>query len=355
MKEAEELVDITLVFGERRVLCHRVILAGTCDQFHRMFLANMVESASDEVTMEGISASIGVLLVEYLYGGDVEITSQNAQDLLEASEMLMLGTLKQNVEEFLCGQTDSANCISLLNLAQMYDLHSLLEDAREYLHNHVKEVLHSEEINLLREGDLVKVLTANDSPEDNFRLMQKWVKSDESRTGDFVKFIHHVQLSQCYKEFLHNTVMVEELMFNKQCMELLRQAIDTHPPEQQSLAKPPNQNMQYSACAYPGGFIMSGGWSHNSVPQPDCCSFNVQNDQWVILPPMSTAREWHSSIYHKDHLYVVGGRGDTNKYLDTVESLDIKSLQWSHLPCLPQKCEGGAAVSFDDHVYVVGG
>ncbi|ELT89282.1 hypothetical protein CAPTEDRAFT_89390 [Capitella teleta] len=146
---------------------------------------------------------------------------------------------------------------------------------------------------------------------------------------------------------------------------------------------------------------MSGGWSHNSVPQPDCCSFNVQNDQWVILPPMSTAREWHSSIYHKDHLYVVGGRGDTNKYLDTVESLDIKSLQWSHLPCLPrplhtsyvvffsnnlfvlggcnplwnsevneydfkqekwmarspmpEKCEGGAAVSFDDHVYVVGG
>ncbi|ELT88101.1 hypothetical protein CAPTEDRAFT_209152 [Capitella teleta] len=114
---------------------------------------------------------------------------------------------------------------------------------------------------------------------------------------------------------------------------------------------------------------------------------------------MPTARRSHSSIYHKHHLYVVGGVG--RGYLNSVDALDMKNLQWNHLPPLPRKvffaylaivsdnlfvlggcndewvtdvhefdstqqtwrqrslmpeiCERGAAVSFNDHVYVVGG
>ncbi|ELU06557.1 hypothetical protein CAPTEDRAFT_97200 [Capitella teleta] len=122
MREAEEFVDITLLFGEGHVKCHKVIfmiLAGRSDYFHRMFLTSMVESALNEVPIEEISASTGVLLVDYLYTGRIKLTTRNAQDLLVASEMLLLGALKQNIEEFLCEQIESSNCISLLNFARM--------------------------------------------------------------------------------------------------------------------------------------------------------------------------------------------------------------------------------------------
>ncbi|ELU13099.1 hypothetical protein CAPTEDRAFT_105107 [Capitella teleta] len=125
--------------------------------------------------------------------------------------------------------------------------------------------------------------------------------------------------------------------------------------------------------------------------------------QWNTLPPMPTARRWHSSIYHNHNLYVVGGYD--GRCLNSVEALDMRNLQWNHLPPLPREvrfahlaivsdnlfvlggffggfcgcwvadvhefdstqqtwrqrspmpeiCGGGAAVSFDDHVYVVGG
>ncbi|ELT94821.1 hypothetical protein CAPTEDRAFT_101231, partial [Capitella teleta] len=85
MKEADEFVDITLVFGKQRIACHKVILAGMCDYFHRMFLTNMLERGSQEVVLKDISASTGVLLVEYLYSGNIVINQHNAQDLLAAS------------------------------------------------------------------------------------------------------------------------------------------------------------------------------------------------------------------------------------------------------------------------------
>ncbi|ELU07701.1 hypothetical protein CAPTEDRAFT_63949, partial [Capitella teleta] len=420
-----EFVDITLVFGKQRIACHKVILAGMCDYFRRMFLTNMLERGSQEVVLKDISASTGVLLVEYLYSGNIVITQLNAQDLLAASEMLLLGALKKNVEDFLLSHTDSVNCISIINLARLYDLKLLLADARSYLQEHVKEVIETEEMHLLQEGDLIEVLEANASQEENFLFIQKWMKSAEGRTDRFEDLMQHVSLSQCSKDFVCRTVMAEKLMHNTRGMTLIQEFMESNgsadPPKQPSLAvgndvaemwlctdlntpqwqptqQPPFQIKYYSACASPGGFVVSGGRSQN-ISQRECYSYDAQNGQWNTLPPMPTARRSHSSIYHNHHLYVVGGYDGS--YLNSVEALDMRNLQWNHLPPLPREvrfaylaivsdnlfvlggfcdewvadvhefdstqqtwrqrspmpeiCRRGAAVSFDDHVYVVGG
>ncbi|ELU02636.1 hypothetical protein CAPTEDRAFT_199608 [Capitella teleta] len=173
---------------------------------------------------------------------------------------------------------------------------------------------------------------------------------------------------------------------------------DLNTPQWQPIQQPPFQIRSYSACASPGGFVVSGGQSQNGN-QRECYWYDVQNGQWNTLPPMPTARYNHSSIYHNHHLYVVGGYD--GRRLNSVEALDMRNLQWNHLPPLPREvvllylafvldnlfvlggccdewvadvhefdstqqtwrqrslmpeiCGGGAAVSFDDHVYVVGG
>ncbi|ELU02180.1 hypothetical protein CAPTEDRAFT_207839 [Capitella teleta] len=165
---------------------------------------------------------------------------------------------------------------------------------------------------------------------------------------------------------------------------------DLNTPQWQPIQQPPFEIQDYSACASPGGFVLSGGESHNGI-QRECYSYDAQNGHWNTLPPMPTARREHSSIYHNYHLYVVGGYDD--RPLNSVEALDMRNLQWNHLPPLPrekklfvlggcnsdwnwaadvhefdstqqtwrqrspmpERCDGGAAVSFNDHVYVVGG
>ncbi|ELT92114.1 hypothetical protein CAPTEDRAFT_115045 [Capitella teleta] len=401
MKEADEFVDITLVFGKQRIACHKVILAGMCDYFRRMFLTNMLERGSQEVVLKDISASTGVLLVEYLYSGNIDITQLNAQDLLAASDMLLLGALKKKVEDFLLSHTDSVNCISIINLARLYDLKTLLPDARNYLHEHVKEVVETEEMHLLQEGDLIEVLEANVSQEENFLFIQKWMKSADGRTNRFDDLMQHVCLSKCSKDFVCSTVMEEKLMHNTRGMKLIQEFMESYgsadPPKQPSLAVG-NRSGEICACASPGGFVVSGGLSQNGI-QRECYSYEAQNGHWNTLPPMPTARFSHSSIYHNHHLYVVGGYDGSP--LNSVDALDMRNLQWNHLPPLPREvyfahlaivsdnlfvlggrcdewvadvhefdstqqtwrqrspmpeiCVGGAAVSFDDHVYVVGG
>ncbi|ELU02526.1 hypothetical protein CAPTEDRAFT_73812, partial [Capitella teleta] len=396
--------DITLVFGKQRIACHKVILAGMCDYFRRMFLTNMLERGSQEVLLKDISASTGVLLVEYLYSGNIVITQQNAQDLLAASEMLLLGVLKKKVEEFLLNHTDSVNCISIINLARLYDLKTLLADARNYLQEHVKEVVESEEMHLLQEGDFTEALEANASQEENFLFIQKWMRSADERTNRFDDLMQHVCLSKCSKDFVCSTVMEEKLMHNTRGMKLIQEFMQSYgsadPPKQPSLAVG-NRSGEICVCASPGGFVVSGGQSQNAI-QRECYSYDAQNGQWNTLPPMPTARIEHSSIYHNHNLYVVGGLVN-HRPLNSVEVLDMRNLQWNHLPPLPREvcfaylaivsdnlfvlggcntdlnwvtdvhefdstqqtwrqrspmpeiCAGGAAVSFNDLVYIVGG
>ncbi|ELT98333.1 hypothetical protein CAPTEDRAFT_192304 [Capitella teleta] len=365
------------------------------EYFRRMFLVDMVESGAQEVSMDAISLNTGELLVHYMYTGHIEITTQNAQDLLEASDMLLLSALKQEIEEFLFCHIDSGNCISMMNLARLYGTEAVLRDARKFLSELAKEVIATEEIHLLQEEDLIETLQANSSQENNF----------------------------C---FLQNTVMDEKLMHNTSGVRLIQQAMQsprsTYPPQQQALAvgdrdgdmwlcsdtnnahwqpiqKPPTECWHYSACASPGGIVVSGGLCNN-IRQRDCYSYDACDAQWNTLPPMSHARASHSSIHHNHHLYIVGGQ-DGQDSLNSVETLDMNTLQWSHLPPLPvgiQLCylaivsnslfvlggcnrgwsadvhefnitqqtwrsrspmpergDGGAAVQFDGHVFVVGG
>ncbi|ELU01848.1 hypothetical protein CAPTEDRAFT_47361, partial [Capitella teleta] len=133
MRTASEFVDIVLVFGEVRLPCHKVVLASNCEYFKRMFLAGMKESASDDVIMEGIDSDTGVLLVKYLYSGNITITEENAPKLLPASHMLLLCDLTGAIEKFLCKHIQPANCVPLLNLSHLFECQDLIEKSRKFI------------------------------------------------------------------------------------------------------------------------------------------------------------------------------------------------------------------------------
>ncbi|ELT87370.1 hypothetical protein CAPTEDRAFT_81064, partial [Capitella teleta] len=75
---------------------------------------------------------------------------------------------------------------------------------------------------------------------------------------------------------------------------------------------------------------------------------------WNTLPPMPSARSWHSSIYHNHHLYVVGGLVN-HLPLNSVEVLDMRNLQWNHLPPLPREVSNAYLAIVSDNIFVLGG
>ncbi|ELU10919.1 hypothetical protein CAPTEDRAFT_207104 [Capitella teleta] len=126
--------------------------------------------------------------------------------------MPLLGAMKQDVEEFLCSHTEPNNCVSIMNLASLHDMKTLLANAKKFLHEHNKEVFETDEVHLLQEADLLEVLSEYSSQEGNFCFVQKWVKSADERAERFDDLLQHVTLSKCSKEFICGTVMEERLM-----------------------------------------------------------------------------------------------------------------------------------------------
>ncbi|ELT88495.1 hypothetical protein CAPTEDRAFT_37306, partial [Capitella teleta] len=127
---------------------------------------------------------------------------------------------------------------------------------------------------------------------------------------------------------------------------------DLNTPKWQPIQQPPFEIHDYSACASPGGFVVSGGLSQNSN-QRDCYSYDAQNGQWNTLPPMPSARREHSLIYHNHHLYVIGGYDGSP--LNSVDALDMRNLQWNHLPPLPRKVSFAYLAIVSDNLFVLGG
>ncbi|ELT87282.1 hypothetical protein CAPTEDRAFT_83392, partial [Capitella teleta] len=304
-----------------KIPCHKVVLAGTCDYFRTMFVTELTESRSDEVQISEISADIGLTLVNYLYSGTIEITEQNAQALLAACNMLLLVDVKKDIVKFLSRQICNSNCVSLMNLARFYELDSLRKAAHKFLTKHWTELIDTKEMGELQEDDFVELLKSLGSQEDRFRFLQNWIRLGGSDKDDrFSDLIEHVTLSKCSKEFICNVVMEEERMNHPKGMKLIQKAMQAL-----MLADQPTTSSLESLA------------------------------QWRTLPNMNIPRFGHSSIYHKDELYIVGGMESKHGYLDFVERLDAKSLKWEDLCDLPLGLSTPMLVIVKDKLFVLGG
>ncbi|ELT94187.1 hypothetical protein CAPTEDRAFT_214730 [Capitella teleta] len=232
--------------------------------------------------------------------------------------------------------------------------------------------METKEMHLLQEIDLIEVLEANASQEENFLFIQKWTRSADGRTNRFDDLMQYFSLSKCNKDFVWSTVLEEkQLKFSTRGKKLIQQFMqsygsanllkqpslavgdedgemwlctDLNTLQWQPLQQPSFQIKYYSACASPGGFVVSGGRSQNGFNQRECYSYDAKNGQWNTLPPMPTAR---------DNLFVLGGCND--EWVADVHEFDLTQQTWRQRFPMPDICKGGAAVCFNDHVYVVGG
>jgi hypothetical protein len=84
-----------------------------------MFITGLKENSAQEV--RGIDAKTGATLIDFLYEGELEITRDNAVDLLVASGMLLLEALQEEVGSFLANNVlQRANLVEMMNLASLH-------------------------------------------------------------------------------------------------------------------------------------------------------------------------------------------------------------------------------------------
>ena len=407
-RQNKQFTDVELEAGDVNIPCHKVVLAAASPYFNTMFTSGLQESTSRTVPLEVDSATLACV-VDYFYTAEVEFTVDNVQKIVEASDLLQVDDLKTAGEKFMLERVDAANCVGFHNFASLYRLKQLQEGARQVMLDKFRSVVSDAEFKDLTCAELIDYISEdgiNAKDEDLvFESVLVWVRHDtDNRTTCLRKILDDIRLPFCTINYLHHVVDTCDL-FTSECREYVREAIKyqnqaatrhdvsscrmgarTHFCVNQRLLVvgginevenervhhkcchqlsedgnswtrltelPRSVEMYNSVCRVGGGLLLTGGLQ--SYARDDCWIFELAKQKWEKMPPLNTARCWHSNVVLGDTVYVLGGMDATRNTLTSVECLDVKRRQWSTAPDMPESLHLLMATSFGNGVYVFGG
>lgn len=115
----------SFVVDGKEIPAHKNILYVSSDHFKAMFSSGMAESVGNRVELIDVKCDIFTTLLEFIYSGKASITSDNAIDLLIASDKYLLPSLAAKCEDGLIRAITHGNVKGLLELAHAHHRHKL--------------------------------------------------------------------------------------------------------------------------------------------------------------------------------------------------------------------------------------
>ncbi len=403
--QQDKLTDLMLMAEGQSIPCHKILLAGASEYFRTKFTSETNTLENQLLEIEDLSCQTLKLIVSYLYTGNINVTVDNAKDILPACKTLKLQSLYDTCEKHFIDILDPQNCIGLHKVAELHDIPTLKEKAKQVMLNKFSDVLTSQYFREMEEEDIVEYIQDENLQvsDENvvFDAVVAWVKYDaDSRQGRFLELMKHVRLQYCTQSYLRDVVAEEPLMQSLEAQNMLttaslRQNQQVISPckkqkDLSSVAAPrksynrestllllgglgdshcyllendkwkqiegsqiPNGIWGYSACLVTDGVLISGGYKNNA-PTNECWLFSISAFQWRPMPKLNTPRARHGSTCLGTHVYVVGGIAGISSCLSSVEYLGSNGT-WAVVAGLPKELSSPLITSYNQNIYVLNG
>ena len=214
--------DIHLRTCGQNVPAHRVVLCANSPYFETMFTGDFQEKGKNTVCMsESIfSHEALVALVDYMYTGEIEISGDTLENILSGASLFLLESVKGHCAQFMITNLSPVNCIRMWALADLYDLHSVVNICKDMTKSRFHDFIqHRDEVldtsgpffvKLLQEG-MLDFLTF----EEILMLMSRWIDHQpEDRAKDCITLLHCIAHLKRFKE---NIVKVDFNHLDKSC------------------------------------------------------------------------------------------------------------------------------------------
>lgn len=233
-RDSGEFCDVILGVNGRKFYAHKAVLAAASPYFRSMFTSRMREETSPEVDL---SESLLVenhdsfrYVLDFIYCGDLEINTDNAEDLLRISDFLLLEDIKEYCRQFYIehGNLNLSNCVCLAVLAEQHNLPEVALIARGIIkarfHDHI---IYSDEFvdipesiisRLLEDREIVQ-FASNDSL---VHGILKWVKHMESeRFSSLLPLLSCVHLQSLSRSTVRELLKKPEVRADPQMFDQL--------------------------------------------------------------------------------------------------------------------------------------
>jgi len=198
MRRDGRFTDITLVADGRQFPAHRNILCACSPYFDRMFQPGFVEQENNQVVLKDFDHETLSILLDYMYTKEINITEDNAQDILIGSNLLLLYDVREAAGEVLVQLIDDNNVLDIRNTGSMFSCRDVESRAHNYMLERFEMVCKTEEFIKLDVDEVLKYLKMDDvivkSEDSILNCITRWIeKNPDKRTEHFDLLISAVR------------------------------------------------------------------------------------------------------------------------------------------------------------------
>ena len=309
-RKQDYLCDITLVSKDNsKFKAHRNVLSAASPYFDKLLQSNMKENREGIVRFEEISGSVLEDVLEFIYIGTVEVTQENAEELIAAGNYLIIPGLKTASGRFLEREMSHINCISTFYLAEKYECDELITNSRLFIHKNIVAVAKLDEFLLLQAKEIERWISSDEitvnEEADVFKIILDWVNHRKSeRKTVFEELFGHVRLGFLSRDCLEDVVTNELVRENSACVKLVMDAAMKMATflDEDHLLQSPRKGQETRVIVARGG-----KYTFCYIPEEDL---------WKRLPDglKDKNANLHQMIKFRDQLFIFGGYEDTERY-----------------------------------------
>ena len=227
VKDHKHPSDVALVVKDgKEFQAHRSVLSQASSFFEKLLNSDMKENNEGVIRLEIVSESQMADILEFIYTGSVQISTQeNAENLIELADYLVLPDLKAFAGKCLGDFITTSNCISIYHLAEKYLYQDLIATCRKFIHSNFASVAESDDFLNLPSHEVEKWISSDeivtDGEENVVELVLRWIDHDKSRRRvNFRDLFRHVRLTCVSRDTLASTVVTNDLVNeDEECLE----------------------------------------------------------------------------------------------------------------------------------------
>uniref|UniRef100_A0A8P0PR81 Kelch like family member 1 n=2 Tax=Canis lupus familiaris TaxID=9615 RepID=A0A8P0PR81_CANLF len=328
----QQLCDVILIVGNRKIPAHRLVLSSVSDYFAAMFTSDVCEAKQEEIKMEGIDPNALWDLVQFAYTGCLELKEDTIENLLAAACLLQLPQVVEVCCHFLMKLLHPSNCLGIRAFADAQGCIELMKVAHSYtmiladLENHAlfKNDLECQKL-------ILEAMKYHLLPERRTLMQSPRTKPRKSTVGTLYAvggMDNNKGATTIEKYDLRTNLWIQAGMMN-------------------------GRRLQFGVAVIEDKlFVIGGRDGLKTLNTVEC--YNPKTKTWTVLPPMSTHRHGLGVTVLEGPIYAVGGH-DGWSYLNTVERWDPQSQQWTFVASMSIARSTVGVAALNGKLYSVGG
>ena len=133
------LSDITFIVESKPIKAHK-ILCLRCPYFRNMLTGEYMESRANEIVIEDVGYEVFLILLEYLYSDHVDVTIENAMEILCVAERFGVDRLKKVCENIMIDAINVVSASTILLAADGHNAGNLRDRCLRFIMDNFDEV-----------------------------------------------------------------------------------------------------------------------------------------------------------------------------------------------------------------------